>query len=123
MVFAFKMSVSVGVKTGSYVLRWCQNGSIALPELLSNWLICPAEVTGHQKLHSMTDPETALNTRPVVSRGSVSLQVHSILQVQTLITNSIEDGMMTRSLVTTNDHLLKELDETRGRHQHGGESD
>ncbi|KAH3886688.1 hypothetical protein DPMN_010701 [Dreissena polymorpha] len=34
---------------------------------------CPAEVTGHQKLYSMTDSETSLNTRPVVSRGSVSL--------------------------------------------------
>ncbi|KAH3715104.1 hypothetical protein DPMN_057810 [Dreissena polymorpha] len=47
----------------------------ALPELLSNWFTSPAEVTGHQKLHSMTDSETALNTRPVVSRGSVSLQI------------------------------------------------
>ncbi|KAH3777052.1 hypothetical protein DPMN_178489 [Dreissena polymorpha] len=35
----------------------------------------PAEVTGHHKLYSMTDSETALNTRPVVSRGSVSLQI------------------------------------------------
>ncbi|KAH3803309.1 hypothetical protein DPMN_157013 [Dreissena polymorpha] len=49
-----------------------RNGSIALPELSSNWFTSPAEVTGHQKLYSVTDSETALNTRPVVSRGSVS---------------------------------------------------
>ncbi|KAH3806567.1 hypothetical protein DPMN_134890 [Dreissena polymorpha] len=53
----------------------CRNGSIALPELSSNWFTSPAEVTGHQKLYSVTDSETALNTRPVVSRGSVSLQI------------------------------------------------
>ncbi|KAH3753716.1 hypothetical protein DPMN_188359 [Dreissena polymorpha] len=57
------------------VLRRCRNGSIALPELSSNWFTSPAEVTGHQKLYSVTDSETALNTRPVVSRGSVSLQI------------------------------------------------
>ncbi|KAH3804878.1 hypothetical protein DPMN_133170 [Dreissena polymorpha] len=55
--------------------RWCRNWSIALPELRSNWFTSPAEVTGHQKLHSMTDSETALTIRPVVSRGSVSLPV------------------------------------------------
>ncbi|KAH3819149.1 melatonin receptor type 1B-like [Dreissena polymorpha] len=48
--------------------RRCQNGSIALPELSSNWSTSPAEVTGHQNPHSMTDSETALNTRPVLSR-------------------------------------------------------
>ncbi|KAH3888825.1 hypothetical protein DPMN_012864 [Dreissena polymorpha] len=48
------MAVPVAVKTGAYVLRRCRNGSIALPELLSNWFTSPAEVTGHQKLHSMT---------------------------------------------------------------------
>ncbi|KAH3751582.1 hypothetical protein DPMN_186149 [Dreissena polymorpha] len=47
----------------------------ALPELSSNWFTSPPEVTGHQKLYSMTDSETALNTCPVVSRGSVSLQI------------------------------------------------
>ncbi|KAH3784592.1 hypothetical protein DPMN_162552 [Dreissena polymorpha] len=55
--------------------RRCRNGSLALPELSSNWLTSPAEVTGHQKLYSTTDSETALNTRPVVSRGSASLQI------------------------------------------------
>ncbi|KAH3694802.1 hypothetical protein DPMN_082243 [Dreissena polymorpha] len=51
---------------------------MALPELSSNWFTSPAEVAGHQKLHSMTDSETALNTRPVVSRELVSLQLHRI---------------------------------------------
>ncbi|KAH3896180.1 hypothetical protein DPMN_020353 [Dreissena polymorpha] len=55
--------------------RRCRNGSLALPELSSNWFTSPAEVTGHHKLYSITDSETALNTRPVVSRGSVSLQI------------------------------------------------
>ncbi|KAH3768145.1 hypothetical protein DPMN_169357 [Dreissena polymorpha] len=50
----------------------------ALPELSSNRFTSRAEVTGHQKLYSMTDSETALNTRPVVSRGSVSLQITRI---------------------------------------------
>ncbi|KAH3844971.1 hypothetical protein DPMN_087238 [Dreissena polymorpha] len=49
-------------------------GSIALPELSSDRFTSPAEVTGHKKLHSMTDSETALNIRPFVSKGSVPLQ-------------------------------------------------
>ncbi|KAH3812904.1 hypothetical protein DPMN_141347 [Dreissena polymorpha] len=57
------------------IQRRCRNGSLALHELSSNWFTSPAEVTGHQKLYSITDLETALNTRPVVSRGSESLQI------------------------------------------------
>ncbi|KAH3802849.1 hypothetical protein DPMN_156542 [Dreissena polymorpha] len=49
-----------------------------------NCNISPAEVAGHQKLYSMTDSETALNTRPVVSRGSVSLERILLEQVLTL---------------------------------------
>ncbi|KAH3693278.1 hypothetical protein DPMN_192682 [Dreissena polymorpha] len=71
------MVASTCVKTGVPILRRCRNGSIALSELSSNWFTGPAEVTGHPKLYSMTDSETALNTRPVVSRGSVSL-LHGI---------------------------------------------
>ncbi|KAH3773115.1 hypothetical protein DPMN_174467 [Dreissena polymorpha] len=49
----------------------------ALPELSANWFTSPAELTGHQKLCSMTDSEAALNTHPVVSRVSVSLLVRT----------------------------------------------
>ncbi|KAH3861728.1 hypothetical protein DPMN_024662 [Dreissena polymorpha] len=69
------MVACTAVKTGVPILRRCRNGSIALPELSSNWFTSPAEVTGHQKLYNMTDSETALNTRPVVSRKLVSLQI------------------------------------------------
>ncbi|KAH3839381.1 hypothetical protein DPMN_112810 [Dreissena polymorpha] len=48
------------------ICRRCRNGSLALPELSSYWFTSPAELTGHQKLYSMPDSETALNTRPVV---------------------------------------------------------
>ncbi|KAH3877702.1 hypothetical protein DPMN_001578 [Dreissena polymorpha] len=65
----------VGFGINMKVYLRCRNGSIALPELSSNWFTSPAEVTGHQKLYSVTDSETALNTRTVVSRGSVSLQI------------------------------------------------
>ncbi|KAH3699576.1 hypothetical protein DPMN_074534 [Dreissena polymorpha] len=60
------MVASTCVKTGEPILRRCRNGSIALPELSSNWFTCAAEVTGHHKLYSMIDSETALNTRTVL---------------------------------------------------------
>ncbi|KAH3821982.1 hypothetical protein DPMN_123751 [Dreissena polymorpha] len=95
------MVVCTAVKTGLPILRRCRNGSIALPELSSNWFTSPAEVTGHQKLYSVTDSETALNTRPVVSRGSVSLQVRAHKEKKECGFNAVEARTSTDNVTST----------------------